>query len=116
MYWHLISGNLTIRVRCIDTYGGYSEAYQKVTVVPPTKIDVNALANQLSTLADEQNMGQLVALASTFVSTLTTGGTELSEEQKELQMAMTDSVTCVLCCHTISYPFEVPQYNIEIIE
>ena len=79
-------------MRCIDIYGGYSEAYQKITVNAPTTVDVNALGDQLTNLADEQNAAQLIALASTFVSTLTTGGAELSEEQKNLQMAMTDSV------------------------
>ena len=63
-----------------------------MSVVPPTKIDVGALSNQFSTLADEQTTGQLVALASTFVSTLTQGVTVLSEAQKALQMKMTDSV------------------------
>ena len=89
----LCVGKLTVNVRCIDTYGGYSEASAQVVVVKPTKIDVGALENQFSTLAGEQNTGQLVALASTFVSTLTQGGTVLSEEQKKLQMQMTDSVS-----------------------
>ena len=80
-------------VRCIDTYGGYSEASTSVTVAKPTDVDVNALNDQFSTLADEQNTGQLVALASTFVSTLSDGGAQLSEAQKKLQMQMTDSVS-----------------------
>ena len=54
---------------------------------------MGALGDALTNLADEQNTGQLVALASTFVSTLTAAGAELSEEQKALQQAMTDSVS-----------------------
>ena len=62
-------------------------------MVKPVKIDVGALNDQFSQLADEQNTGQLVALASTFVETLSKGGTGLSEEHKKLQMQMTDSVS-----------------------
>ena len=87
-----VVGNITIRVRCIDSFGGYSEAFQTVEVKPPTKVDVSALGETLTNLADQQNTGQLVALASTFVSTLTAAGAQLTTEQKKLQMAMTDSV------------------------
>ena len=79
-------------VRCIDAHGGYSEANTRVQVVAPTEVDISALRSQLSTLSDEQNAGKIIALASTFVSTLTSGGGELTEDQKELQMAMTDAV------------------------
>ena len=66
----------------------------QVEVKTPTTIDLSSLGDAFTNLADEQNTGKLVALASTFVSTLTTGGTELTEEQKNLQMQMTDSVSC----------------------
>ena len=79
-------------MRCIDIFGGYSEAFQKVTVNTPTEVDVNALGDQLTNLRDEQNTGKLVALAGAFVSTLTASGVELTDDQKNLQMQMTDTV------------------------
>ena len=64
-------GNLTLRVRCVDDLGGYSEAFNSVIVTVPTKVNMTSLGNAVTNLVDEQNTGQLVALASSFVSTLT---------------------------------------------
>ena len=88
----LPTGNVTIRVRCINIYGGYSEAFERVTVNAPTAVDVSELGDKITNLVDEQNTGQLIALASTFVATLTAAGSELTDDQMKLQMQMTDSV------------------------
>ena len=62
-------------------------------VKAPTKVDVGALGAALTNLADQQNTGKLIGLASTFVSTLSASGTVLTDEQKALQQSMTNSVS-----------------------
>ena len=77
----------------MDVYGGFSEAFEHVEVKAPVAIDLRLLNEKLTTLVDEQNTAQLVALATTFVSTITASAAELSDEQKTLQMTMVDSVS-----------------------
>lgn len=63
-----------------------------MVVEAPQTIDLNTLGSQLTNLADQQNTGQLVALAASFVSTITAGGAQQSAQQKALQQALTDQV------------------------
>lgn len=67
-------------------------------MVAPTKVDTNALGDALTNLADQQNVGKLIGFSGAFVSTVSSGGTELTPEQKALQQSMTDSVSELYVC------------------
>ena len=89
-----VLGHLMIRVRCIDVNGAYSEGFQNITInEPSTPPDVNAIGEQLNRLKDQQNTGQVVGLATAYVSTVATGDREMTDEEKKLQQSMTDSVS-----------------------
>ena len=84
-----------LTVRCFDKYGGYSSRTfnTNIRVTVPKKINTNALNEELDKLAGEQNMGALMALASTFVSTMNSGNVVgIPPEQRALQAAMTSNV------------------------
>lgn len=62
-------------------------------VKAPTSVDVGAIDGAFTEMNDEQNKDKLIGLAGAYVSTLTTTGNEMTEDQKNLQMRMTDSVS-----------------------
>ena len=62
-------------------------------VKAPTSVDVGAIDGAFTEMNDEQNKDKLIGLAGAYVTTLTTTGNEMTEDQKNLQMRMTDSVS-----------------------
>ena len=74
----------------MDTLGGYSEQTKEVIVNKAAQIDVSKLTESFSLLVGEQNVDELVALASAISDTL---GLEKSPEQQALTQDMTSSVS-----------------------
>ena len=58
----------------------------------PVKVDLKAVEDKLTSLADEQNTGELVTLGANFVSTITANGAQKTEEQTKIQQTLTDKV------------------------
>lgn len=81
--------NLTLTVKCIDTFGGFSEQSLLVTVTAPTIIDTASVQASFDQLVGEQNIGGFIVLASTFASTLTG---MITDAEKALQMGMTSKM------------------------
>ena len=59
----------------------------------PTSVDVGAMGDKLTNLGDEQNKGEIIGFSGAVVSTLSSGGNTLTDEQKELQASMTGMVS-----------------------
>lgn len=92
----MFAGNITVVVRCIDIYGGYSQATAQVYVEKPTEVNDTSIEEEVNALADEQNMPKIIALGSLLIDTLQEREVELNEKQKEIQENILTMVSVVV--------------------
>lgn len=83
-------------MRCIDIYGGYSQATAQVYVEKPTEVNDTSIEEEVNALADEQNMPKIIALGSLLIDTLQEREVELNEKQKEIQENILTMVSVVV--------------------